>query len=101
PLGIASYDDLVEKKEGQTVVKMDKFFFGRADTKLTPDIQEELDHVVAFVEAFPTAQLRIETYTDSRGGSSTNFRLTQARSDAIMDYRSEERRVGTECGTVC
>src|SRR5690606_25278167 len=27
-LGLAPYDDLVEKREGQTVVKMDKFFFG-------------------------------------------------------------------------
>ena len=80
------YDDLVTEKEGQTVVKMDKFFFGNAATQLTPEIEAELDHVVAFIKAFPTAQLRIETYTDSRGGSSTNFRLTQDRSDAIKKY---------------
>lgn len=85
-LGLAPYDDLVEIKEGQTVVKMGKFFFDRGATRLTPDIERELDHVVSFVRAFPTVQLRIETYTDSRGGSSTNFRLTQARSDAIKDY---------------
>ena len=42
--------------------------------------------MVAFVKDFPTVQLRIETYTDSRGGSSTNFRLTQGRSDAIKAY---------------
>lgn len=85
-LGLAPYDDLVEIKEGQTVVKMGKFFFDRGATRLTPDIERELDHVVSFVRAFPTVQLRIETYTDSRGGSSTNFRLTQARSDAIKEY---------------
>ncbi|WP_108424877.1 OmpA family protein [Flagellimonas amoyensis] len=85
-VGMSLYDDLVGEKEGQAVVKMDKFFFGNAATQLTPEIEAELDHVVAFIKAFPTAQLRIETYTDSRGGSSTNFRLTQDRSDAIKKY---------------
>jgi outer membrane protein OmpA-like peptidoglycan-associated protein len=85
-IGMSLYDDLVGEKEGQAVVKMDKFYFGNAATQLTPEIEAELDHVVAFVKAFPTAQLRIETYTDSRGGSSTNYRLTQDRSDAIKKY---------------
>ncbi|WP_420321607.1 OmpA family protein [Flagellimonas sp.] len=83
---IASYDDLVEEKEGQMVVKMKNFFFGRSSTSLTPEIEAELDKAVAFVREFPMVQLRIETYTDSRGGSSTNFRLTQGRSDAIKAY---------------
>ncbi len=85
-IGIASYDDLVEEKEGQKVVKTKKLFFGRSSTRLTPGIEAELDKVVAFVKDFPMVQLRIETYTDSRGGSSTNFRLTQGRSDAIKAY---------------
>ncbi|WP_222983238.1 OmpA family protein [Flagellimonas meishanensis] len=83
---IALYDDLVEEKEGQKVVKMDDFFFEKGQTTLTPQIQQELDKVAFFVEQFPSVQLRIETYTDSRGGSSTNFRLTQSRSDAIKQY---------------
>ncbi|THV59355.1 OmpA family protein [Flagellimonas alvinocaridis] len=85
-IGIALYDDLVEEKEGQKVVKLKKFFFDKNDVKLTAEIEAELDKVVAFAKNFPSAQLRIETYTDSRGGSSTNFRLTQARSDAIKRY---------------
>ncbi|UII76936.1 OmpA family protein [Flagellimonas sp. HMM57] len=83
---IAEYDDLVEEKENQTVVKLKKFFFSRNSTQLTPEIETELDKVVSFVESFPNAQLRVETYTDSRGGSSTNFRLTQKRSDTIKSY---------------
>jgi outer membrane protein OmpA-like peptidoglycan-associated protein len=31
-------------------------------------------------------QLRIESHTDSRGGSATNFRLSQSRADAIKNY---------------
>ncbi|MBO0322824.1 OmpA family protein [Muricauda sp. CAU 1633] len=85
-IGISFYDDLVEEKEDQMVVKMKKFLFGNNRTQLTPEIEAELNKVVAFVKGFPSAQLRIETYTDSRGGSSTNFRLTQSRSDAIKQY---------------
>ena len=86
---IAFYDDLVEEREGQKVVKMDDFYFKTSSTQLTDDIKSELTKVIDFVKAFPRAQLRIETYTDSRGGSSTNFRLTQARSDAIKKYLVE------------
>lgn len=82
---ISFYNDMVEEREGQKVVKMDDFYFSTSSTQLTDDIKNELNTVVDFVKAFPQAQLRIETYTDSRGGSSTNFRLTQMRSDAIKN----------------
>ncbi|MEO9513514.1 MAG: OmpA family protein [Flavobacteriaceae bacterium] len=86
---VFAYDDLVEKKENQTVVKLNKFYFGRGQSKLTPEIADEMDKVVAFVKHFPSSQLRIETHTDSRGGGSTNFRLTQTRSDALKNYLTE------------
>ena len=86
---VSFYDDLVEEREGQKVVKMDDFYFETSSTKVTDNIKTELDKVVAFVEAFPSAQLRIETFTDSRGGSSTNFKLTQGRSDNIKKYLVE------------
>ncbi|MCR9227356.1 MAG: OmpA family protein [Flavobacteriaceae bacterium] len=89
-IAVSLYDDLVEEREGQKVVKMDDFYFQTNSTQLNDDIKEELAKVVDFVEAFPDAQLRIETYTDSRGGSSTNFKLTQARSDAIKKYLVEK-----------
>ncbi|MEM8762625.1 MAG: OmpA family protein [Bacteroidota bacterium] len=83
---IDAYDDLVEVQEEQKVIKLQKFFFGRGITSLDDTIKAELDKVVAFVKGFPNAQLRIESHTDSRGGSSTNFRLTQKRSDAMKAY---------------
>ena len=68
------------------MVKLNKFYFGRNRTELNTIIIQELDKVVEFVKHFPQVQLRIETYTDSRGGSSTNYRLTKGRSDAIKKY---------------
>lgn len=85
-IAIFAYDDMVEQKENQTVVKLDKFYFEKGGTALTPLIADEMDKVIEFVKRFPTAQLRIESHTDSRGGSSTNFRLTQARSDTLKKY---------------
>lgn len=85
-LGLAFYDDIVEEKEGQTVLKLKKFYFGKNNTTVTPDIANELDKVVDAVSRFPNIQLRIETHTDSRGGGSTNFKLTQRRSDNVKKY---------------
>jgi len=85
-IGLSLYDDLVEEKEGQTVIKLRKFFFQKNKSTITPEIAIELDKVVNVLKSFPSLQLRIETHTDSRGGSSANFKLTQSRSDAIKKY---------------
>ena len=83
---IVAYDNLVEEKEDQTVLKLNKFYFAKGKSTVTADIARELDKVVEAVKAFPAMQLRIETHTDSRGGSAYNFGLTQSRSDAIKQY---------------
>ena len=85
-IGLSLYDDLVTEKEGQVVLEMEALEFGKGKVKTTPDIQRKLEKVVDFIKQFPEVQLRIETYTDSRGGSSTNFRFTQQRADAIKSY---------------
>ncbi len=83
---LTAYEDIIEEKENQTVIKLQKFYFDKGKSVVTPAIAEELDKVVEAVTLFPNLQLRIETHTDSRGGSAYNFKLTQARSDAIKKY---------------
>ncbi len=85
-MGVKFLDDLVEDKEDQTLIKLKKFYFGRGKIQVTQEIATELDKVVDAVSRFPQLQLRIESHTDSRGGGSTNFRLSQQRSDAIKNY---------------
>ncbi|NJB70917.1 outer membrane protein OmpA-like peptidoglycan-associated protein [Saonia flava] len=89
-IDLALMDDLIEEKEGQEVIKLNKFFFDKGKSQITAEIAEELDKVVEAVHRFPEFQLRIESHTDSRGGSSTNFRLSQSRSDAIKKYLREK-----------
>jgi outer membrane protein OmpA-like peptidoglycan-associated protein len=88
-MGIKFLDDLVEEQEDQTVVKLKKFFFEKGKSTVTPEIAQELDKVVDVMNRFPQLQLRVESHTDSRGGSSSNFTLSQKRADAIKKYLLE------------
>ncbi|SHJ78967.1 Carboxypeptidase regulatory-like domain-containing protein [Arenibacter nanhaiticus] len=85
-MGIKFLDDLVEQKEGQPVIKLNKFYFTKGDSYITPEIAQELDKVVDVISRFPHLRLRIESHTDSRGGDSANLTLSQKRSNAINKY---------------
>ncbi|MCK0148189.1 OmpA family protein [Arenibacter sp. F26102] len=85
-MGIKFLEDLIEDQEGQKVVKLKNFYFDRGQSNITPEIAQELDKVVDVMNRFPQLQLRIESHTDSRGGASSNFTLSQNRSDAIKKY---------------
>lgn len=79
-------DNLVEEKEGQTVVKLNKFYFDKGRSTVTPSVAAELDKVVQAVANFPAIRLAIASHTDTRGSSSYNQKLSQSRSDAVKDY---------------
>lgn len=85
-IDIANIEDIVVESEGQDVIKMNKFYFGKGKWDINPQIAAELDKVVEAVKMFPELQLRVESHTDSRGGSSSNFTLSQKRADAIKNY---------------
>ncbi len=78
--------DLVEEKEGLPTIKLRKFYFTRGRSTITPEIALELDKVVYAVQQFPQLRLQIASHTDSRGGTSTNLRLSQRRANAIKNY---------------
>jgi len=83
---ISLLDDMVEEREGQTVIKLNKFYFRKGKSEITSFVAKEMDKVIAIIKKFPQLQLRIESHTDSRSGGSTNFRMSQRRSDAIKKY---------------
>lgn len=85
-MGLAMLDDLIEEKEGKTVIKIRKFFFDKGKSTVNAEVAAELDKVIDAVSRFPELQLKIETHTDSRGSTSYNKRLSQDRSDAIKIY---------------
>ena len=85
-IAIASLDDLVEEKEDHTVIKINDFHFSKSSTQLPTTALPELDKVVDVMNKFPQLQLRIEAHTDSRGGSATNFRLSQGRANNMKKF---------------
>ena len=85
-MGLALLDDLIETKEGKSVLKLGKFFFDKNKSTVTAAMALELDKVVDAVSRFPQLKLRIETHTNSKGSTAYNKKLSQRRSDAIKIY---------------
>lgn len=85
-IGLVYIDDIVDESEGQKVIKLNKFYFRKGSAEITPEIATELEKVTHALRNFPEMQLRIESHTDSRGSNSSNFTLSQKRSDAIKNY---------------
>ncbi len=83
---LSSIADIVEEKEGKMVLNLKDFFFASGQSNLTPEIIMEIDKVVDAVKKFPNMKFSIETYTDSRGGRSSNQKVSEQRSAAIEAY---------------
>lgn len=83
-------EDLVEEKEGKTVLKLKDFLFARGKNELSEDMAGELDKVIGVVEKFPKMRLRIESHTDSRGSTYANKRLSTQRAEAVQSYLLEK-----------
>ncbi|SFW45532.1 OmpA family protein [Cellulophaga fucicola] len=83
---LESAADFVVEKEGKAMLKLNKFTFNTKSSKLTSAIKTELDKAIKVIKKFPEFNLQIESHTDSKGGSSSNFRVSQGRADAIKKY---------------
>ncbi|MFC4097589.1 OmpA family protein [Euzebyella saccharophila] len=83
---LSSIGDIMRDREGKKVLDVNDFYFASGKSTLTPDINLVLDRVVEMVQMFPEIQLSIETHTDSRGGRSSNKRVSEKRSEAIKAY---------------
>ncbi len=89
-LDLMSIDDILDWNEERKVIKLNKFYFDKGKSEITPFIATELDKVVAIAKGFPELQLKVESHTDSRGSNSYNLKLSQRRSDAIKDYLMQQ-----------
>jgi OmpA-OmpF porin, OOP family len=57
------------------------FEFG--STQLTPASMATLDEVAAILRAYPTATIRVESYTDNVGTAAANLELSRDRSETV------------------
>jgi OmpA-OmpF porin, OOP family len=57
--------------------------FAFASTQVTPESLPTLDDVAAILRAYPTATIRVESYTDSVGTAASNLDLSRDRSETV------------------
>jgi len=71
-------------RRGQ-VMTLGESVFRPGKATLEPEAADNLDSVVAFVNADATRPIRIEGHTDDRGGANLNQVLSQRRAEAVRD----------------
>lgn len=69
-----------------TKIKFESIVFGNGESKLTPEMYDDLDKIVDFLLDNPDFKLRINGHTDSDGREDFNLALSQQRADAILEY---------------
>lgn len=60
------------------------FEFG-SGTQLTPESENQIKNIVSIIKEFPNTKIKIGAYTDKKGNSSANLKLSQQRADVIKD----------------
>ncbi|HVV52788.1 MAG TPA: OmpA family protein, partial [Polyangia bacterium] len=75
------------------------FNFRFASAEPTPESMATLDEVAAILRAYPSATVRVESYTDSLGAASANLDLSRDRSETVkgllLDKGIDPARVAT------
>lgn len=64
--------------------------FAKYKTELTDSSKMILDDVVKVLKAYPSVQIKINGYTDSRGDASENKELSRGRAASVKSYLSSK-----------
>ncbi len=67
--------------------------FATNSAELEPEMKPDLDKLMDFLLDHPEMELKISGHTDARGDSVLNYKLSQARADAIKDYIMEKGKI--------
>lgn len=59
--------------------------FANDSAVIEGDASGEIQKVVDFMKKYPNVNVTIEGYTDNRGGTQKNKKLSQKRADAVKD----------------
>jgi outer membrane protein OmpA-like peptidoglycan-associated protein len=83
--GVTQDIELVKFEVGMKIV-LKNIFYDVAKATLRPESVAELDRLVRIMEQNPTLVVEIGGHTDSDGSDDYNERLSQARSQSVVDY---------------
>jgi OOP family OmpA-OmpF porin len=71
---------------GKTALVLEGINFEVNKAALTPDSAAVLDKVAASLRDWPEVRVEVGGHTDSDGSTAYNFKLSQRRADAVMQY---------------
>lgn len=71
-------------------VRLKNIYFDFNKTTLKSESFTELNKVVDFLQSNPTVEIEIAGHTDSKGTDEYNNALSQGRSQAVVDYLSQQ-----------
>ncbi|MBK9448301.1 MAG: VCBS repeat-containing protein [Bacteroidetes bacterium] len=83
--GVTQDIELVKFEVGMKIV-LKNIFYDVAKATLRPESVAELDRLVRIMEQNPTLVVEIGGHTDSDGSDVYNEKLSQARSQSVVDY---------------
>ena len=94
--GMFAPEEAIVLRDGNTLIlRLVGLNFASGSSQMDNDAVALMNKVMDAVDVFPRSDLLVEGHTDAFGGASQNQRLSQARSQAIMDYMSEQMRIPT------
>ncbi len=79
-------DIAMQPVEVGLTVRLDHIYFDFDKTTLKKESYAELAKVIDFLNRNPTVEIEIAGHTDSRGSDDYNLRLSQGRTQAVVDY---------------
>jgi len=86
--------DKIEVKESETakeivkeeVVSINEIYFDFDKSNIREDATEELDKVVEMMKENSSIKIEVSSFTDSRGSSAYNLKLSDRRAQSTIDY---------------
>lgn len=85
-LNVVSFDEVTTTEGSELKIDVNPIYFDLDKYDITPRAEEELDKVVAVMQAFPNMVIKIESHTDSRQTHKYNVTLSENRAKATYSY---------------
>ncbi len=68
------------------LIEINPIYFDFDKYNIRPDAAKELDKIVKIMNEYPTMEIELSSYTDCRGSSIYNLKLSDRRAKASADY---------------
>jgi len=74
-------------------IVLKNIFFDFDKSTLRPESTNELERLTKLLNDVPTLKIEISSHTDSKGSDDYNMRLSQSRSETVVNYLINEKKI--------